>query len=105
MYAESYIKCSLSEKEAENMGISAKNMMKQLKNGSKYIYVEIKPLYTGRKRGYGFQNLSLKKPWQYDLKEKDIDTPVQENFDDTDCNGTEKMQKFADLLYKKINIS
>lgn len=104
MYAESYIKCNLSEKEAKNMGISAKDMMKQLKNGGKYIYGELKPMYTGRKRGYGFQNLSLKKPWQYDLEEKDIDAFVQENFDNTDCNRAEKMQKFAELLYKKFNI-
>lgn len=105
MYAESYIKCSLSGKEAENMGISAKNMMKQLKNGGKYIYGELKPMYTGRKRGYGFQNLSLKKPWQSDLEEKDIDIPIQKSFNNTDCNGAEKMQKFAELLYKRINIS
>lgn len=84
------------------MGISAKNMMKQLKNCGKYIYGELKPMYTGRKRGYGFQNLSLKKPWQSDLEEKDVDIPIQKSFNDTDCNGAEKMQKFAELLYKRL---
>lgn len=62
-------------------------------------------MYTGKKRGYGFHNLSLKKPWQYDLEEKDINISLKENFDDTDCNEAEKMQKFAELLYKRINIS
>ena len=62
-YAEHYIK------RTGITGISPENIFKQAKADKRFSYGEIKASYTGRKNGYGFQNLSLIKPFEESIAE------------------------------------
>ena len=69
-YAEHYIK------RTGITGISPENIFKQAKADKRFSYGEIKASYTGRKNGYGFQNLSLIKPFEESVTV--TETPAQD---------------------------
>ena len=68
-YAEHYIK------NTGISGITAERILKQVKADKRFSYGEIKASYTGHKKGYGFQNLSLIRPFEENIAEPD--SPVQ----------------------------
>ncbi|MBQ3161992.1 MAG: hypothetical protein IJC04_07690 [Oscillospiraceae bacterium] len=101
-YADMYIKNNLTKEQANNNGITPKAMLDYLRYNSEFSYGEITAFYTGRKRGYGFLNLSLKKPWDEKIIEKQIETPQTAAVDNSD---TEKMNRFYQMLHDYVDFS